>query len=248
MPSVDGKATRKLDARSILALPSVYEFFQDLIGAHRSRIECMELYIRPKASDRVLDCGCGPGILVDYLPAVDYVGIDVDEAYITAARSRYGERATFRLGSVGRDTIHEEDHYDLVLAWGLLHHLDDEQASEFLRLAYRCLKPTGRLVTMDGCYSKDQSTASRYLLSSDRGAHVRSLEAWLDLVRPFFPQVEAHLRYDLLRIPWTHLIMECQAGPRSIYSVSPQSAQVPDSGTTSKRPTATAPPHAMQTP
>ena len=209
MPGLDGHDSNKLDARSILAFPSVYEFFQNLIGAHRSRVECVERYIRPKTSDRILDCGCGPGILVDYLPAVDYVGIDIDEAYIAAARKRYGDRATFRLGSAGPGAIHEENHYDLVLAWGLLHHLDDEQAREFLQLARRCLKPNGRLVTMDGCYSDDQSRVARYLLSSDRGAHVRSHDAWLDLVRPVFPEVKPHLRHDLLRIPWTHLIMEC---------------------------------------
>ena len=201
-----------MDARSILAFPSVYELFQALIGAHRSRVECMERYIRPKASDRVLDCGCGPGVLVDYLPAVDYVGIDIDEKYIAAARGRYGDQATFRLGAVGKGTIHEEDHYDLVLAWGLLHHLDNDQASEFLRLARSCLKPTGRLVTADGCYIDDQSIIVRYLLGSDRGSYVRSLEAWLELVRPVFPGVEAHVRHDLLRIPWTHIIMECPAG------------------------------------
>jgi len=126
-----------LDPRSILSLPSVYRLFQTLVGAHRARIVCVERYIRPKASDRVLDCGCGPGILLEYLPAVDYVGIDIDEKYIAATRRRYGDRATFRLGAVEQETIHEEDHYDLVLAWGLLHHLDDDQASEFLRLACR---------------------------------------------------------------------------------------------------------------
>ena len=201
-----------MDLRSILSFPSVYRLFGTLIGADRSCVECVELYIRPKASDRVLDCGCGPGDLLDFLPSVDYVGIDIDEEYIAAARSRYGDRATFRLGSVGKETMHEEDHYDLVLAWGRLHHLDDEQASEFLRLACRCLKPTGRLVTIDGCYSDDQSRVARYLLDSDRGSHVRSLEAWLELVRPVFPAAEAHVRHDLLRIPWTHLVMECPAG------------------------------------
>jgi len=212
LPEVEEGRARHWDLRSILSFPSVYRLFGTLIGARRARIESVERYIRPKASDRVLDCGCGPGELLDFLPSVDYVGIDIDEQYIAAAHSRYGDRATFRLGSVGRDTIHEEDHYDLVLAWGLLHHLDDDQASEFLRLAHRCLKPAGRLVTMDGCYSDDQSRMARYLLSSDRGARVRSLEAWLELVRPVFPGVKAHVRHDLLRIPWTHVIMECPAG------------------------------------
>lgn len=201
-----------MDPRSILSFPAVYQLFQSLTGAHRSRIECVKRYIRPKASDRMLDCGCGPGILLEYLPAVDYVGIDIDEKYIAAARSRYGDRATFRAGAVGKETIHEEDHYDVVLAWGLLHHLDDDQASAFLGLARRCLKSTGRLVTADGCYTDDQSRVARYLLDSDRGSHVRSFEAWLELVRPVFPAVETHVRHDLLRIPYTTLIMECPAG------------------------------------
>lgn len=159
-----------MDPRSILSFPSVYRLFGTVIGADRSRIECVERYIRPKTSDRVLDCGCGPGDFLEYLPSVDYVGIDIDEEYIAAARSRYGGRGTFRLGAVEKETIHEENHYDLVLAWGLLHHLDDDQASEFLRLARRCLKPTGRLVTLDGCYTDDQSRAARLPCSTRTGA------------------------------------------------------------------------------
>jgi len=122
LPSVDGQEASKLDPRSILSFPSVYRLFSMLIGAHRSRIISVEQYIRPKASDRVLDCGCGPAILLEYLPDVEYVGIDIDEKYIAQSRRRYGDRATFRLGPVGEETIQEEDHYDLVLAWGLLHH------------------------------------------------------------------------------------------------------------------------------
>ena len=211
MPKVDGRKARYWDPRSILSFPALYRLFGTLIGAQRASVECVERYMRPNAEDRVLDCGCGPGDLLDSLPSVEYVGIDIDEEYIAAARHRHGDRATFRLGPVGEGTIHEEGHFDLVVAGGLLHHLDDDQASEFLRLARRCLKPTGRLVTIDGCFSDDQSRAARYLLSRDRGSHVRSLEAWLELVRPVFPAVETHLRHDLLRIPWTHLVMECPA-------------------------------------
>jgi len=199
------------DLRSILSLPSVYRLFSSLIGAHRSRIVSVEEHIRPKAGDRVLDCGCGPGILLEYLPDVDYVGIDIDENYIESARRRFGDRGTFRVGTVDQNTIHEESHYDLVLGWGLLHHLDDAQVGTFLRLARRCLKPTGRLVTADPCYTEDQSRFVRYLLDSDRGEYVRSLDAWLALVRPVFPAVQARIRNDLLRIPYTHVIMECPA-------------------------------------
>ncbi len=158
-----------MNLRSILAVPAAYRLFQNLVGVHRLRVEYIEEYVRPRPSDRVLDCGCGPGDLVAYLPGVDYVGIDMDESYITSARTRFGDRASFRLGPVGAETMSDEAHYDLVLANGLLHHLDDAQASEFLRLAARNLKPSGRLVTFDGCYTEDQSRAARWLLDMDRG-------------------------------------------------------------------------------
>ena len=135
----------------------------------------------------------------------------MDEGYIAAARARFGDRASFRLGPVGAETMTATAHYDLILANGLLHHLDDTQVSEFLALAARNLKPTGRLVTFDGCYTEDQSRVARTLLDMDRGSHVRNLDAWLELVRPVFPAVQPHLRTDLLRIPYTHLVMECPA-------------------------------------
>jgi len=203
-----------LDSRAILSLAAGYRLFGKLAGAHRLRVEHVKRYIRPKAGDRVLDCGCGPGDFLEYLPDVDYVGVDISEDYIESARGRFGDRATFRVGSVGHETMSEEGHYDLVLANGLLHHLDDHQAGLFLRVARRCLKPSGRLVTLDGCYTDGQSRGARFFLDRDRGSYVRSLEAWLDLVRPVFPTVEPHVRHDLLRIPYTHVIMECPAeGP-----------------------------------
>ncbi len=201
-----------MDLRAILSRAAGYRLFGKLVGAHRLRVEQVQRYVRPRAGDKILDCGCGPADVLEYLPDVDYVGVDISEDYIKSARRRFGNRATFRVGSVGCETMNEEGYYDLVIANGLLHHLDDHQAGEFLRVARRCLKPSGRLVTIDGCYTDGQSRGALFFLNRDRGAHVRSLGAWLRLVRPVFPAVKAHLRHDLLRIPYTHLIMECPAG------------------------------------
>ena len=195
----------------MLALPAGYRLFLRLIGVRRSRTELVARYIRPQPSDRVLDCGCGPGDMIEYLGDVEYVGIDIDADYIAAARNRFGDRATFRLGPLGAETITEEAHYDLVLAWGVLHHMDDEQVMEFMNLAHRSLKPKGRIVTLDPCYTEDQSRAARYFLDKDRGDHVRSLDEWRHLVTPTSPSASFHVRHDMLRIPYTHLIMECPA-------------------------------------
>lgn len=201
------------DPRRILAVPAAYTGFAGLLGARRSRAEVVRTYVRPQPGDRVLDCGCGPGEFCAFLPDVEYVGIDVDERYVTEARRRYGERASFRLGPVGPETIRDDERFNLVLAMGLLHHLDDREVTSLLEIAHRSLAPGGRLVTIDPCYAPDQSRIARMLIDLDRGEHVRSAEAWPALVEPIFPGAEMHVRHDLLRVPYTHLVMECAASP-----------------------------------
>ncbi len=200
----------RLDPRRVLALPAAYRLFSNLLGARRSRAEIVRLYVRPRPGDVVLDCGCGPGDLLDVLHGVEYTGLDVDEAYITEARERYGERAAFRLGPIGAETVPETEHFDLVLAMGVLHHLDDATVRGFFDVARRALRPGGRVVTIDPCFVDGQSAIARRLVAGDRGEHVRRLEAWRPLVEPAFPDVVMHVRHDLLRLPYTHLVMEAE--------------------------------------
>lgn len=201
-----------MDPRAVLSHPAVYKAWRSLVGGHRVRVECVQRYVRPFSGARVLDCGCGPGDLLDYLPAVEYVGIDIEDRYIKAARESYGDRAEFRLGPVGPETVVETEHFDLVVAWGLMHHLSDDQLAEFLSCARRALKRGGRFVSFDGCYHPNQSAIARWLLDRDRGRHVRDLEVWREILEGVFPQVELHLRQDLLRIPYSHLIVVARPG------------------------------------
>jgi SAM-dependent methyltransferase len=99
--------------------------------------------------------------------------------------------------------------FDIVLATGVLHHLDDEEARELFRTAREALRPGGRLVTLDGCYVDGQSRMARYLLSRDRGKFVRAPEAYVRLARSQFEDVQASVRDDLLRIPYTHVALVC---------------------------------------
>jgi SAM-dependent methyltransferase len=195
--------------RSILDLPYFYELYHGLIGAnYRSRVLVNE-YIRPNLSDRILDIGCGPGTMMPFLPECNYLGVDANMSYIVSARERYGHRGKFLCGRVNQQNVSDLGTFDIVLALGLVHHLEDPEARHLFSLGYTALKPGGRLITNDGCYTANQSVVERYLLSRDRGQYVRGEDEYLKLAHSSFDNVESVLRRDILRIPYTHIVMKC---------------------------------------
>ncbi len=157
-------------------------------------------HVRPQKGCRLLDMGCGTGAILDALPPVDYTGFDRSEAYIQKARARH--RGTFEV----RDLEPVYRGFDLVLATGLLHHLDDDQARRALQVARQA---GARLVTLDGCLTPETTWPARLLLSLDRGRFIRTPEAYESLARSAFDRVHTQVYHDLLRIPYSHLAMEC---------------------------------------
>jgi SAM-dependent methyltransferase len=193
-----------------LGSPAGYRVFRRFVGGESVWRLYLAEYVRPAPGEKVLDIGCGPADVLEYLPKVDYLGLDISPEYITSARKRFGTRGRFVCEDIGRVTLEEEvGSFNLVLATGVLHHLDEIHAGALLGLARRALRPGGRLITFDGCYVPEQSRAARWLLSHDRGKFVRTAPEYLRLVSRWFTNIEPHVRHDLLRIPYTHLIMRC---------------------------------------
>jgi SAM-dependent methyltransferase len=196
---------------SLLSLPKLYSLFEIAIGALAGRKRVIREIVRPRLGDRILDIGCGPGDVVGFLPKeVEYVGFDESAAYIRSARKNFGHRATFYCARVGEQTLAEQGNFDIVLAFGILHHLNDWETEHLFRLAYRGLKPGCRLYTLDGCYVPGQSPLARWLLSKDRGKNVRTQEEYVRLARTVFTDVTPVIRHDLFRVPYTLLILECR--------------------------------------
>ena len=180
------------------------------MGGETARERYFAEYVTPLAGEKVLDLGCGPADVLDCLPAVNYTGLDISAEYINAAKSSFGGRGRFQCADVGIATLAEErGTFDLVMANGVLHHLDDGRAAKLVHLAHLALRPDGRLITCDGCYTPEQSKIARWLLGKDRGKFVRTQTEYLRLTSEGFRKVESHLRHDLLRIPYTHVIMCC---------------------------------------
>ena len=193
-------------ARRLLARPSAYRAVQRLVRGDAYRLFVGQ-YVRPQAGQKVLDIGCGPADIVEHMAGVSYVGIDPCQAYIRAARERYGNRAEFVCSELSRVTL-EPESFDVAIAYGVLHHLDDASVAELYDFAHRALKRRGRLITLDGCFVDDQRPAARFLLGRDRGEHVRRADQYLALVPQRFEVRRADVCHDVLRIPYTMLIVE----------------------------------------
>jgi SAM-dependent methyltransferase len=195
--------------RRLLALPAAYDGFQALMGAPAARLRWIRECIRPFPRARILDIGCGTAELLSLLPAdADYTGFDMSPAYIEAARRRYGGRGRFLCAKA--DAFVPEDGFDIAMAFGVLHHLDDAESRKVFAGARKALKPSGRMVTLDGTFTESQSALSRFAVSRDRGRNVRSPEGYASLARDAFAHVEVSVWDDALRIPYHHAILVCR--------------------------------------
>lgn len=156
-----------------------------------------------------MDIGCGTGDMLNYLHGVEYVGFDNNQKYIKAAQKKYARRGTFVYESISENALEGHAGFDIVIAKGVMHHLNNDLVIKMLKLAKNKLRENGRLITIDGCFIPSQNWAARLLLSFDRGKYVRSEDGYLNLVSSVFPIFRHTIRQNQLRLPYTHIVIEC---------------------------------------
>jgi SAM-dependent methyltransferase len=190
--------------------PSLYELGQHALGAFKGRRTLVDSYIRPSPGQRILDLGCGPAAILPYLGDVAYVGIDLNGAHIAKAQACHGNRGRFHVGDFASLRSELGGSFDIVSCIGLVHHLDDARVRELALLARDYLILGGRLVTIDPVFSDGQTWIARRMAAADSGQCVRTSEGYRALISSAFDKVQVHVRHDLLRIPYSHCILEAE--------------------------------------
>lgn len=193
--------------RSVLSNPAVYNSVQNFFGARAFRSFFAKSLIRACPGDRVLDLGCGTAEILEYLPEVDYVGFDISSKYIESAIRRFGARGKFEARIATEDEVAQGDPFDIVLALGVLHHLDDETALSLMRTANAALRSGGRFVTFDPVYVHGQSPFAHFLISKDRGQNVKDQSGYETLAKHAFLNVGTTVRHQSW-IPYSHCFIE----------------------------------------
>ena len=200
--------------KKLLTFSRFYELFQEsLLGGKNARKWLAKNVWKARSGETIIDIGCGPGTILEYLPPeVSYWGVDISENYIRSARRKLSGKGTFFLGTARDFLNHDDSHLnsaDLVLCNGLLHHLSDDEAIEVLKLSRLLMKPNGRVVCLEGVFLARQTRLSRWIVSRDRGRHVRSEQEWKNLMAQVFDSSSTSILTGLLRIPYTHITIEC---------------------------------------
>ena len=208
---VNNKGQIDKGIRHILSSPYFYDFFQRLVGSNLLLHYLTKEFILPLSPSRILDIGCGTAKILDFLPhTVTYFGFDISKEYIRYAKKKYGgDKLFFYNERVSEMILKDTELFDIIITFGLLHHLNDQEAIDLFKIGKLNLKSNGVMITVDNTYFKGQSKIARFISSKDRGRHVRYPEGYSSLAETIFPSVEVIIRNNIGRIPQTVCILKC---------------------------------------
>jgi 2-polyprenyl-3-methyl-5-hydroxy-6-metoxy-1,4-benzoquinol methylase len=114
---------------------------------HYGKQLTIDRYLPPRPGERVLDVGCGSGVVSDFLASrgANVTGIDGDESSITYARRTFHrENLSFEQGLVDKE-FPAKGQIDKIYCLEVIEHLYQEQGFALLQAFHSCLAPEGRL-------------------------------------------------------------------------------------------------------
>jgi hypothetical protein len=104
---------------------------------------------------------------------------------------------------------------DAFLSLGVLHHMTDIQISEIFSLARACLRPEGRFIFYEPCFSADDDLLGRIFMKLDRGGNIKTDHAWRALLSEHFATVDEYIRRPVYWFRYTIQAGICR-GPREL--------------------------------
>ena len=198
--------TKKL--YGILSHHFVYSFFQKIMSGTSFRKRIINKLIT-KSNIKVLDIGCGPAEILDFLMEVDYFGYDINPNYINYAKKKYKKKGKFFCKKFTNKDIKKLPKFDHVLLFGILHHLNDKEVNDLLRLTKKVLKKEGNIITEDPILIDRQNIFSRFIIKMDRGSNVRNKKEYTNLIKKFFKKINSKI-YHQTFVPYTWFVMNCK--------------------------------------
>lgn len=163
--------------RHLMEHPTAYRLWQAPFAGRK--LAPFLGHVDPARLSRVLDVGCGPGTNTRHFLHCDYLGIDINPAYVESAERRFGPR--FKVADVRQLGLNAEGGFDCILVNSILHHLSDEAVDNLLAHLATMLATTGVVHVLD-LILPERASLARFLARMDRGSHPRPLAEWQALL------------------------------------------------------------------
>ncbi len=193
----------------ILEHPFMYRALHTITGLRKLHARLISDVLRrydDPTKLRVLDLGCGPGDTLNLIgDNAGYTGIDVNAKYVAMASRKSPRTASFLVGDVTKLDPAQFQEFDLIIAFGLIHHLGDTDADALLSAASRMLKPTGCVISLDGCRRDGTSPVVRWILDHDRGRHIRKEHEYLTMFSRYLHIETIFTDSSVMHIPYSIL-------------------------------------------
>lgn len=158
---------------------------------------------------KILDIGCGTSEILDFLPQeISYTGYDLSAKYTSSAANKYGNRGRWSCSDVADMDIDEINRYDIVMANGLFHHLNDTDSQFLTAIASKAIKQGGKFCSIDACYTENQNPIARYIIGKDRGQNVRYVDQYAPNLFKHFSDVQIQTCKNLLCVLYEHKIFK----------------------------------------
>ena len=175
--------------------------------ADTAYVHLMELV--PAAPRRVLDLGCGDGVVaarvVHERPGVEVVACDFSEEMLARARERFASNpnATVRDHDLDDPLPKEWGRFDAVVSAFAIHHVVDERKRALYGEVLDCLEPGGVFCNLEHVASPTPELHEAFLAAlgtapgdDDPSNKLVSVEQQLDWLRDLgFDQVDCHYKW-----------------------------------------------------
>ncbi len=189
--------------------PIVYKVFQMIMSGTSFRKKIIKKNILSKKV-KILDIGCGPAEILNYLPNSEYYGFDIDRRSIIYARKKYkSKNHHFFCKRFVKKDLRNLPKVDFVILFGIIHHLNDVEVNKILNLCKFAMKKNAKLLTEDPIYVSKQNLIAKYIINHDRGINVRTKNEYLKLVRKNFKSIRSEIIHQNF-IPYTWFSMKCK--------------------------------------
>jgi SAM-dependent methyltransferase len=153
----------------------IWDLLQKILGAENSKIRIYRELVNANNGEKLLDFGCATGSTSVSFLGTDYLGIDIDEASIKLAKSKFSDKTKyfdmkFECVDLFQTSI---DGFDHIVFACTAHHLSDHDLVKIVNELISKLKKGGKLHFIDNVKIDLDSFLVKFMHSIDRGRYIR---------------------------------------------------------------------------